>query len=101
MSSTTVTAALTIADQDIFAITSAEWETPQSSRACESIHRMSARTPEPIDTISSPTSDAETQEQQQQQSELTADADAEHNISQDRQFQKFLRRFGGNHKSRK
>ncbi|KAG0377680.1 hypothetical protein BGX24_005654 [Mortierella sp. AD032] len=98
MSSTTVTAALTIADKDIFAIISDEWGTPQSSRATASIRRMSSRAPEPIDKISSPSSDAETQEQQQWPSESTADADAEHTISQDRQFQKFLRRFGGNRK---
>ncbi|KAG0375988.1 hypothetical protein BGX24_008423 [Mortierella sp. AD032] len=103
MSSTTVTADLTIADQDIFAITSPEWNTYPSSLAPESIYRTSSSTPEPIDKISS-TSDTKAQEQQQQQQQqLESDSeqtDAEYDIGQDRQFQKFLHRFGGSHKLR-
>ncbi|KAF9130005.1 hypothetical protein BGW39_003566 [Mortierella sp. 14UC] len=98
MTYSTVTAALTIAEQDIFA-TSAEWDTPQSSHASESIRRMSSRIPEPSDQISS-ASDAEAQEHQQQSESDCQAADIEYDISQDRQFLKFLHRFGGNRKSR-
>ncbi|KAF9911416.1 hypothetical protein EC991_003672 [Linnemannia zychae] len=98
MTSSNITAALTIAEQDIFA-TSSEWDTPQSPNASESIHYMSSRTPEPSDRISS-ASDADAKAQEQHQSESNAQpVESEHNISGDRQFQKFLRRFGGNRKS--
>ncbi|KAF9320243.1 hypothetical protein BGZ91_004777 [Linnemannia elongata] len=76
MTSTTATSALTIAEQDIF-VTSAEWYT--QSNAPEFIHRES---------------EAQLQHEAKSQSN-----DAEYDISQDRQFQKFLRRFGGNRKS--
>ncbi|KAF9138971.1 hypothetical protein BG015_002201 [Linnemannia schmuckeri] len=59
MTSTTVTAALTIAEQDIFA-TSAEWDTQTS--ATEST-RMSSRTPDPADKTTSSTCDVEAQQQ--------------------------------------
>ncbi|KAF9903484.1 hypothetical protein EC991_003767 [Linnemannia zychae] len=98
MTCSTVTAALTIAEQDIFT-TSAEWDTLQSPYASESICHMSSRSPEPKDHTSS-VSDAMAQEQQQQSEADSQAADAEYNISQDRQFQKFLRRFGGKRKSR-
>ncbi|KAG0295999.1 hypothetical protein BGZ96_010420, partial [Linnemannia gamsii] len=79
MTSTTVAAALTIAEQDIFA-TSAEWDTPQT-HTIESIRHESS------------TSAAESQQHPESESQPTGDA--EYDISQDRQFQKFLRRFGG------
>lgn len=93
MTSTTVASALTIAEQDIF-VTSAEWYT--QSNAPEFIHRESSRTPEPSDKNSYSTSRSEAQQQQEAESQSI---DAEYDISQDRQFQKFLRRFGGNRKS--
>ncbi|KAG0058191.1 hypothetical protein BGZ90_005079 [Linnemannia elongata] len=71
MTSTTATSALTIAEQDIF-VTSAEWYTQSNA----------------------PESEAQLQHEAKSQSN-----DAEYDISQDRQFQKFLRRFGGNRKS--
>jgi hypothetical protein len=89
-SSCTVTAALTIAEQDIFA-TSAEWDTPQS------------HAPESIRHESSTSATEAAQQQSESESESASQSingDAEHDISQDRQFQKFLRRFGGNRKSR-
>ncbi|KAG9066614.1 hypothetical protein KI688_012522 [Linnemannia hyalina] len=92
MTSTTVTAALTIAEQDIFA-TSAEWDTHDTTEST----RMSSRISEPSDKSNS-SSDA--WKQQQTESESQSGADAEYDISHDRQFQKFLRRFGGNRKSR-
>ncbi|KAK5814314.1 hypothetical protein F5H01DRAFT_380729 [Linnemannia elongata] len=93
MTSTTVASALTIAEQDIF-VTSAEWYT--QSNAPEFIHRESSRTPEPSDKNSYSTSRSEAQQQQEAESQSN---DAEYDISQDRQFLKFLRRFGGNRKS--
>ncbi|KAF9152506.1 hypothetical protein BG015_005145 [Linnemannia schmuckeri] len=92
----TVTATLTIAEQDIFA-TSAEWDT--HSNATRSIRRESSRTPEPSDNTTSSILIADAQEQSESESQSIADA--EYDISQDRQFQKFLHRFGGNRKSRK
>ncbi|KAF9295428.1 hypothetical protein BGZ88_002107 [Linnemannia elongata] len=80
MTSTTVTAALTIAEQDIFA-TSAEWDTSNTTK-------------------SNSLTDAQAQQQSESEPESQSSADAEYDISQDRQFQKFLRRFGGNRKSR-
>lgn len=79
MTSITVTAALTIAEQDIFA-TSNEWDAPQS-HTTESIRRESS--------ISAAAS------QQQSESESQSIGNTEYDISQDRQFQRFLRRFGG------
>ncbi|KAF9547985.1 hypothetical protein EC957_007498, partial [Mortierella hygrophila] len=76
-------------------VTSAMWDT--QINATESIHRESSRTPEPSDKTSSSTSGSEAQQQQEAESQSS---DAEYDISQDRQFQKFLRRFGGNRKSR-
>ena len=92
MTPTTVTADLTIAEQDIFA-TSTEWDTPNTAEST----RMSSLISKPSDK-SNPSSDA--QAQQQTGSESQSSADAEYDISHDRQFQKFLRRFGGSRKSR-
>ncbi|KAF8949192.1 hypothetical protein BGZ47_008971 [Haplosporangium gracile] len=87
MISTTITAALTNAEQDIFATSAdSDSQTNTAGSTC-----MSSRTYEPADKTTSSTCDVETQQQQ---------SDAEYATSQDRQFQRFLRRFGGNRKSR-
>ncbi|KAF8943048.1 hypothetical protein BGZ47_005847 [Haplosporangium gracile] len=96
MTSTTVTVALTIAEQDIFA-NSAEWDT--QSHVTKFIRHELSRTPEPSDKTTSSTSTTDAQKQSEFESQSIIDA--EYDISQDRQFQKFLRRFGGNRKSRK
>ncbi|KAF9140423.1 hypothetical protein BGX30_006524 [Mortierella sp. GBA39] len=72
-------------------VTSVEWDT--QINATESIRRESSRTPEPSDKTSSSTSGSEAQQQQVAESQSN---DAEYDINQDCQFQKFLRRFGGN-----
>ncbi|KAK3834715.1 MAG: hypothetical protein JOS17DRAFT_592343 [Linnemannia elongata] len=94
MTCTTVTAALTIAEQDIFT-TSAEWDTANTT---ESTH-MSSRILGPSDKSNSST-DAQSQQQTESESESQSSTDADYDINNDRQFQKFLRRFGGNRKSR-
>ncbi|KAG0211984.1 hypothetical protein BGX33_003943 [Mortierella sp. NVP41] len=83
MTSTTATAALTIADQDIFA-TSAEWDTQSQAEST----RMSSSTSEPTDKQSSVFATMAQPESEPQS------AESEYDIDQDRQFQKFLRRFG-------
>ncbi|KAG9066630.1 hypothetical protein KI688_012538 [Linnemannia hyalina] len=76
-------------------VTSAEWDAQVN--ATESIRRESSRTPESSDKTFSSTSGSEAQQQQEAESQSN---DAEYDINQDRQFQKFMRRFGGKRKSR-
>ncbi|KAG0218304.1 hypothetical protein BGX33_007809 [Mortierella sp. NVP41] len=89
MTSITVIAALILGDQNIFSI-SVEWDTQSQAESTT----MSSRTSEPTDKQSFVFATKAQQEFE------TQSVESEHEINQNRQFQMFLRRFGGNRKSR-
>ncbi|KAF9096797.1 hypothetical protein BGX23_010367 [Mortierella sp. AD031] len=89
MTSITVIAALILGDQNIFSI-SVEWDTQSQAESTT----MSSRTSEPTDKQSFVFATKAQQEFE------TQSVESEHEINQNHQFQMFLRRFGGNRKSR-